>query len=222
MAGSFGEAFEKAVANKLNKQKVESSIAQDITAWIKQSSAGIDARANGSTVEVATRGMHALAQTKQITFLDLKPFFQRSPKAKQKKNGGWYLVVPIGVKSRQLNQISAPDYKTLRNSPVGTTMGIGTMNRFQQVLQGEQQSGLVDQARYQWKSNNVTRQLTASGKRSSYISFRTVSDKSSPNSWIIGRQLASQENLPVEANSQMQADIKNLFLEAAGAVTIRK
>lgn len=219
MASSFGEAFEKAVSLKLNKQKVESDLVKDIQAWVKQTDSEVDARTNGSTVQIAVKGIQAVARANNITFLDLKPFFKNSSKVRFKKNGGWYLIVPIGVKARQLNQINSTDYAQLRKSSVGTTAPVGNLDKFQQVLQGERSSGLVNPVRYQWQSSGVTRKLTASGKRSSYISFRTVSDKSASNSWIVGRQVAESESLPAGGNSQMQADIKNLFLQAVRGVT---
>ena len=35
--------------------------------------------------------------------LDLKPYFANSPKAKHTKNGGWYLIVPIRRKTRDMS-----------------------------------------------------------------------------------------------------------------------
>jgi len=218
MANSFGEAFENAVYSKLNKNRLENDYAQKIVSWLQQSAKGVDATQDGSTVKVAVEGMRSLAAANNITFVDLKPYFQNSPKAKRKKNGGWYIIIPLGVGSKKLRQVSFPDYTSLSHSPVGTTASIGSVSKFQDVLQGEQQSGLVNSLRYNWQSNNVTRELTPSGKRSSYISFRTVSDKSAPNSWIVGRQAFSKDNTSEITNTQMQTDIKNLFLQAAKVV----
>ena len=38
--------------------------------------------------------------------IDLKPFFRNSSKVKRKKNGGWYMVIPIGISSRNLQATS--------------------------------------------------------------------------------------------------------------------
>ena len=41
-------------------------------------------------------------------------------------------------------------------------------------------------------------QWGASGKRGKYIQFRTVSNKSDPNSWIVGRQALNQDTPDIE------------------------
>lgn len=173
---------------------VASEYGQDIVKLLKLNS-GVYARYTHKRVEIISRGLDALSRLNKVEFIDMKEAFARSSKAKQKKDGGWYLIVPLGTKARDLKAVSSSKYNQLREAEIGKTLGMGdSIPRYQAILQHEDQTGIISDLRYDWKSTNVTK--VGSGGRGSYIAFRTVSDKSDPTSWILGRQ-AYNENDPI-------------------------
>lgn len=131
--------------------------------------------------------------------IDMKPYFRRSPNAKQSKKGGWYLTVPIRLytpskdqqKQSRANRMTNRLYKDLvKQEP-------GEMHRelVSDYLYDKRQVSPIPELNYQPKSKNVTRLPNQSGRGGIYVAFRTVSDKSPANSWIINRKNASEENL---------------------------
>lgn len=154
--------------------------------------------------------------------IDLKPYFRNSSKVKYKKDGGWYLVVPVGGQQKASILRSAYTqkiWKQVQNVTLGST-GSGTyhsvdphlVERIQQKL-GTSQRGVIPALQYQWKSASVTR--TPYGRtqtRSHYLTFRTVSDKSDPSSWIIGRQNATQLN-NVSLDGQKQDELREVITD---------
>lgn len=147
-----------------------------------------------------------------ISFYDLKAAFSRSSKRKQKKNGGWYLIVPIGIKSKMLRKLDWSTYKDISHDDFGDTEDFGKKNDFQSTIQRENQSGVISDYRYQWKSANVTRVPSGKGNRAGYMSFRTVSDTSDPMAWLVPyhKRDTSNPNPPVKHFEQL-----SLFLDSA-------
>lgn len=158
------------------------------------------------------------AENNKVQFFDLKPYFQRSAKAKISKNGGWYLKIPIrhtaaqfrsAYGSKAWNQISHVQFGTTANPDVN-------MQRLQKVLSNS--GGLASNPLgYQWKSSSITRIPSANGgNRGSYIQFRTVSNRSNPSSWInsrsdINRRIIEETNTDEEA--QEVAQVINAAIE---------
>lgn len=111
--------------------------------------------------------------------LDMKPFFRASPKAKRKKNGGWYLVVPIQRKTKDMSNRLYKDVKNLDmgNSKVSDYLYEGRKSRKINPFNPREAT----------RSKSITK--VKQGNRVGYVSFRTVSDKSPSDSWIINRDI---------------------------------
>ena len=120
--------------------------------------------------------------------LDLKPYFANSPKTKRTKDGGWYLIVPIRRKTRDMSYQLYQEAKNIdiSNKPMATS----PVNS----LYSNRRSSSIDLLNYTPKSNNLTR-INNGNNGSTYVAFRTVSNKSNPASWIINRDMANQENM---------------------------
>jgi hypothetical protein len=119
--------------------------------------------------------------------IDLKPFFAKSGKAKKKADGGWYLRVPI---RRTKRSMSRRMYEQLRGFDTQPGESRTVISDYLYDRRKESSSDLLN---YTPVSNNITK-ITGANGRSSYVSFRTVSDKSSANSWIINREKVTEEN----------------------------
>lgn len=174
-------------------------------------------KVKGTDINVAYKVLTD-AENNKIQFFDLKPYFQRSAKVKISKNGGWYLKIPIGHTASQFrsaygskawNQISHVQFGTTVNPDVN-------MQRLQKVLSNS--GGLTSNTLgYRWKSSSITRVPSANGgNRGSYIQFRTVSNRSDPNSWInsksdINRRIIEETNTDEEAREV--ANIINAAIE---------
>ena len=188
-------------------------LAKDFDKWIQQSSRKAkDVRQNRNSVRITFHGLSALAQANQSRFIDLKPYFARSSKAKQahdKKGnvipGSWYLRVPISLTSRDVKKVGPRSlYEELTHSDFGTTIDMDAM-KMQSKL-GTDQSMVLDSLQYQWASGNVTRVENESREGTGrYVSFRTVSDRTPPSAWIVGRQNARTDD--PELSIRMQQDI---------------
>lgn len=163
-------------------------------------------KVKGTDINVAYKVLTD-AENNKIQFFDLKPYFQRSAKVKISKNGGWYLKIPIGHTASQFrsaygskawNQISHVQFGTTVNPDVN-------MQRLQKVLSNS--GGLTSNSLgYQWKSSSITRVPSANGgNRGSYIQFRTVSNRSDPNSWVIGRK-SIEQGINNNTDNQQQAE----------------
>lgn len=169
--------------------------------------------AGDTKLDLTWKLMQNYNENKGNSFIDMKEFFAKSSKVKYKKDGGWYLVVPMGVKARDAransprslwNQISHMDF-----GQTGSLSSDGT-NYLSNL--GTSQEGVMSPLKYNWKSANITRVAPASGggTRGHYIAFRTVSDKSDPNSWIVGRQTFSEDN--DDLTDDMKESIKEVLM----------
>lgn len=133
--------------------------------------------------------------------LDLKPYFANSPKAKHTKNGGWYLIVPIRRKTRDM---SYQLYQQAKNIDISNkSMATSPINS----LYSNRQTSDISLLNYQPKSNNLTR-IANGNNGSTYVSFRTVSDKSNPASWILNRDMATSENMSKTLLNNLERLIK--------------
>jgi len=196
----------------LNSLTISTEYAKDLSDWINQSSTGMHSHSSGNDLLVTKKGMEAQARFQGISFIDMKEFFKNSPNAKQKKNGGWYLIVPIGQNATNLKS-SSP--RSLWNQMSGMDFGkTGSLSdgetNFLEQSSNQDQSNVINPLNYNWKSANVTRvaSKTGNGSRGHYISFRTVSDKSDPNSWLVGREAFTDDN----TGPEQQEDIAILML----------
>lgn len=141
-------------------------------------------KVNGTDISIAYKILDG-DDDAQLKFFDLKPYFEQSAHAKPTKSGGWYLRVPIGNRASEFRRAyGRKQFDIISHIQFGQTAGQDANRaRFQKILSNT--GGLMSSPlAYQWKSTNVTRLPIGNGVRGRYVSFRTVSDKSNPNSWI--------------------------------------
>lgn len=153
-----------------------------------------------------------IKQLARAGVIDLKPFFKNSPKAKKKKDGGWYMVIPIAMKRREMQKQfgSHGEYNAMKSTFSSLAPGATATINVQEVLNGiqsKQASSLSLIKAPQAQSGNITATKSKSGKRTSYVAFRTVSDRSAPNSWVINKQNVTKDN----TSKTFQANIERLM-----------
>lgn len=112
--------------------------------------------------------------------IDLKPFFQQSAKAKKSKNGGWYLVVPIRRKARDMSRRM---YEQLRAVDISPDQQRTIISDYLYDRRVQSDASMLN---YTPRSNNITK-IVSGKNRHDYIAFRTVSSKSPASSWILNR-----------------------------------
>lgn len=167
-------------------------------------------KVNGTDISIAYRILDG-DDDAQLKFFDLKPYFEQSAHAKPTKNGGWYLRVPIGNRASEFRRAyGRKQFDIISHIQFGQTAGQDANRaRFQKILSNA--GGLMSSPlAYQWKSTNVTRLPIGNGARGRYVSFRTVSDKSDPNSWIIGRKSLEESinnNTSTEEEAKAVAEV---------------
>lgn len=119
---------------------------------------------------------------------DIKKGFATSPKRHKKKAGGWYLTVPYRHRTSGNNSVMPNNIKKNASK-------LGNRNRLEEALVRELGYGVeISHADYTWKNSkydSLTRIIkeyqVKDGKQrksSQYLTFRRVSDKSDPKSWI--------------------------------------
>lgn len=145
------------------------------------------------------------AQMRKRGIIDLKYGFSKSKKRKTTKDKkGWYMVIPIKRKARSFKPSTVYKKATaeareldpgfvLNTTIKGLAEGLNT--HAPQTL-----SSLQNRA----KSDNLTMAKSLTGKRTSYVTYRTVSNKSKPNSWIVGRENMTDKN----TSKTLEANIK--------------
>lgn len=169
----------------------------------------------GSGTEVQTKNRR---RKKEITVrqfvdeggpIDLKPFFRRSQKARKTEKGGWYLVVPMRIKtyssrkSTEAGRMSNRQYRETLSKfkELGPSHG-KTQTIVSDYLYDNRRPGseLFPELNYEPLSKEKggyqisATQDERTGFRQ-YVAFRTVSDKSPANSWILNRETATETNL---------------------------
>lgn len=108
-------------------------------------------------------------------YVDLKASFARSPKRKMKKNGGWYLIVPMRLKT---SKMSRSMYYQVNKIPTTKKFNNANLADILQKSNGYQNEIPITQG------SNITRVKPKNKRNSTYVMFRTVSDKSPPGSWF--------------------------------------
>lgn len=200
MANSLENQFKDLFTRTINKKTITDNIRNDLGSWIKSKDSSLNVSNVGDDIlSISYSLMQDEASKNDINFIDLKPYFERSSKVKRTKNGGWYMVIPISNSATKLRSAYGRSlWDRISHTDFGSTSSEGDINRIQSTL-GVSQDATIPELQYAWKSNNVTRvQWGASGKRGKYIQFRTVSNKSDPNSWIVGRQAFNQDTPDIE------------------------
>lgn len=121
--------------------------------------------------------------------IDLKKAFAKSSKRKPKKDGGWYLIVPIRIKAKSLNRKA---YHDLRKAQIPS--GAKSVTKVTDYLDGRRRAVTHPALKPQPMSKNTTRFKTKNKKQSGYAIFRTVSNTSPANSWILNRDKVTNKN----------------------------
>ena len=211
------EQLKISLEHEVDKQVIEDNYVKGLAHKLKETF-GSAVNSNGNYIGITYRILQD-ASNNSIGFYDLKTAFARSPKAKTSKSGGWYLVIPIKNKAKQLRSAYGSNlWNTISHTEFGTTSGQqANIARFQKILMNSDMNN--SPLAYQWKSANVTRvQMGNSATRGQYINFRTVSNKSNPNSWLNSRDSMEQainQNTNSEADAQQVAKIVSSAVQKA-------
>lgn len=130
---------------------------------------------------------------KEQGVIDLKPYFSRSSKRKDKKDGsGWYLIIPIRVKT---NKMQSSLYKKLNQLKPKQTYANSIVSYLEASNKsGKQYVNQTSNLNSNYKSGNITKVQKPESKKASYIMFRTVSNKSPSSSWIVGKNKVNEDN----------------------------
>ena len=200
------------VGKFLNSQldRVKNHYIDGLEDYIKKYDPSVDITKTGDTLSIAYDVMQRNAEPGGH-IIDLKQYFAMSSKRKHRKNGqGWYVEVPIRIKSDiGRKAYGSTAWKQISSMPFGMNMNPGVDPAKVQKVLGKSQEGVIPELRYAWKSANVTRrQWGNSGKRGQYFAIRTVSDKSPANSWIVNRQGFSQSDQGKELAPYISAILK--------------
>ncbi|AHN66555.1 hypothetical protein Bcp1_078 [Bacillus phage Bcp1] len=123
----------------------------------------------------------------KLEVIDLKPYFAKSSKRKTKKDGGWYLTVPIRRKARGMSRRM---YEQLRAVDIGDSTNKTVVSDYLYDRRRQSDASLLN---YTPKSNNINK-MKVGRNRHDYVAFRTVSDKSPASSWIINRDKVNKDD----------------------------
>ena len=211
------EQLKTSLEHEVDKQVIENNYTKGLANKLKETF-GSAVNTNGNYIGITYRILQD-ASNNSIGFYDLKTAFARSPKAKTSKSGGWYLVIPIKNKAKELRSAYGSNlWNTISHTEFGTTSGQdANIARFQKILMNSDMSN--SPLAYQWKSANVTRvQMGNSTTRGQYINFRTVSDKSNPNSFLVSRssmEEAIQQGTDNEQDAEKVAKIVSSAVQKA-------
>ena len=172
---------------------------------------------------------------------DLKLAFEKSNKKHIKKDGGWYLTVPfqigtpdVQVESGFANTMPNEVYNIAKNKPTSsvtnrsqglTATEIGSGNGVPQNYQIPKTRAAIinipkSQAFEEYKHKTtlfqgVVKTTDSVTGQNSYTSFRRVSDKSDPNSWIHPGFTAA--NLAEKAFDNFESKMQTVLENAMGS-----
>lgn len=118
--------------------------------------------------------------------IDLKPYFRRSSYSKRTEDGGWYLVVPIQRKSRDMSRRAYDQLRSIDISPSDQKTVVSD------YLYDRRRNSDATMLNYTPKYKTITKKKTGKN-RHSYTVFRTVSDESPANSWILNRSKITED-----------------------------
>lgn len=136
--------------------------------------------------------------------IDLKEGFSHGSSVRHKKNGGWYTIVPIRYKTSDMSKSTYKKMQDIKIAPTNTT--------YIDILYGGQP--LKDDSVSAFgvstmiHGGNLTRETTGSTK-GNYYAFRTVSDKSNPNSWLLAMNRAKAQAADNEKLKKIGAAIQD-------------
>lgn len=131
--------------------------------------------------------------------IDLKQSFKKSSKVKYAQDGGWYMVIPMRrytsrkpAEEQKSTDMSHRLYKDLLASVPKRGYANLASDYLYDNRRGESQ---IQELNYRPKSKKITRlPHERFENQHTYVSFRTVSNKSHPASWIINREKIKEGN----------------------------
>lgn len=123
----------------------------------------------------------------KLGVIDLKPYFARSSSRKTKKDGGWYIRIPIQVKKKDMSRRMYDQLRTINIAPENQRTVISD------YLYDRRQASDSNLLNYTPVSYNITKQKIGKRKHS-YVAYRTVSDKSPASSWIVNRKAVNKDD----------------------------
>lgn len=123
----------------------------------------------------------------KLGVIDLKPYFARSSSRKTKKDGGWYIRIPIQVKKKDMSRRMYDQLRTINIAPDNQRTVISD------YLYDRRQASDSNLLNYTPVSYNITKQKIGKRKHS-YVAYRTVSDKSPASSWIVNRKAVNKDD----------------------------
>jgi len=160
---------------------VDGTLSAGMDAIRQQDSNDIEIKKKPKYLEVTERRMH------KLDVIDLKPYFARSSKKERKKDGGWYLTIPIKRKTRDMSRRMYDQLRSIDMSP----------NERQTVvsdyLYDRRRDSDASMLNYTPRSKNIEKRRSGNN-RHTYTAFRTVSDESPANSWMINRQNVNEKD----------------------------
>lgn len=123
----------------------------------------------------------------KLGVIDLKPYFAQSPKRTLKEGGGWYLRIPMQRKTRDMSRRM---YDQLRAIDIAPDERRTVVSDYLYDRRRESSASMLN---YEPKSHNIEKKVIGRN-RHAYTAFRTVSDKSPANSWIINRDKVNEDD----------------------------
>ncbi|QQV88484.1 hypothetical protein [Staphylococcus phage ZCSS1] len=134
--------------------------------------------------------------------VDLKKAFATSSKKKRTKDGGWYLVVPIRLKTSKMSRKTYQDLRKLE-TPSGQKT---TLTDYLEGLEKNQvtHASMVPNTPYK----NTTKIKRKKDRSASYFMFRTVSNKSPANAWVLNRDKVNKDNFSNTTMKHVQSLMK--------------
>lgn len=145
------------------------------------------------------------AQMRKRGIIDLKYGFSKSKKRKTTKDKkGWYMVVPIKRKARSFKPSTVYKKATAEARELDPGFVLGTTIKGLAEGLNTHAPKTLSSLQHKAKSDNLTMAKSLTGKRTSYVTYRTVSSKSKPSSWIVGRENMNSSN----TSKTLEANIK--------------
>ena len=116
------EDVKRFLQQSLDTQKDTKEYAKNYANALQDKLPSLAIRADNNQVTITMPYLQAYARRQGIKFIDMKQYFAKSSKRKRKKNGGWYMVIPIGNKASDLKASSPRSlWNTVSHSPFGST-----------------------------------------------------------------------------------------------------
>lgn len=211
--------FKDFMLKSVSKENITNDYLKNLSVFLRTKEHTLNVATTSDALKISINMLKDSMKKNNLTFIDLKQYFKNSNKAKHTKDGGWYLKVPVGgvhkvrdyrdVYGRSIwdKEISKMDFNS-------TFQGQGNLTT--EIQSKLQQGNVIPELQYQWKSSSITRvQKGTSGTRGAYLTFRTVSNKSNPLSWIVGRNNLS--NQIQENNSHNERQLGSYIAQVINA-----